>query len=78
MQAVSAAAADEDVATDVEVDVEVEVEGALDEVAGDVDVDVPVLGALDEALVPLLFDPQALSANAATPTRATACRDFFT
>lgn len=77
MQAVSAAvAAEEDVAG--EVDVDVAVEGALDEVAGDVDVDAAVLGALDEALVPLLFDPQALSANAATPTRATACRDFFT
>jgi hypothetical protein len=79
MQAVSAAAAaEEDVVVDVEVEVDVDTEGVLDEVTADVDAEVAVLGALDEALVPLLLDPQALSAKAATPTRAAACRDFFT
>jgi hypothetical protein len=68
MQALSAAATEDDDAVDVLVDVAGE----------DEEVVVDEAGVLDEAPVPLLFDPQPVSASAATPTRAAACMDFFT
>jgi hypothetical protein len=77
MHALSAAVVADDEAVET-AGVDTEADGTVADVDVTAEAEVEAAGALLLALVPLLLDPHALRAMAATPKRAAACMDFFT